>query len=120
MNLDWRKPDFSFLGVELPLPSSESLRESLLLLMRKKFLIRCDTWLLDPLTCLFVDRDAPEKVRLSVFSVMLVCVDAEELKSCVIVVTPDGGCCCCWRRGEERHTVVEGEEKAAGELARVW
>jgi hypothetical protein len=42
MNLDWRNPDFSFLVVDL-LSSSESFRASLLLLMRKKFLIRCET-----------------------------------------------------------------------------
>ena len=76
------------------LASSEMLRVSLLLLMRKKFLMRCETWLLEPLSGLLVDSEAPEKVR---FSVMLVCVDAEELKSCVMVVT-QGGCNRC-RRG---------------------
>jgi hypothetical protein len=88
INLDWRKPAFSFLGTEMWLPSSDSLRESLLLFMRKKFLILWETC---PLTGLFVDSEAPEKVRLSVFSVVLVCVLAEELKSCVIVTSDGSG-----------------------------
>jgi hypothetical protein len=82
MNLDWRNPDFSFLVVDL-LSSSESFRASLLLLMRKKFLIRCETWPSLPLTDLLVDSGLPEKVR---FSVMLVWLGVEGFKSCVIPV----------------------------------
>jgi hypothetical protein len=100
MNLDWRKLDFSFLGTEMWLPSSDSLRGSLLLFMRKKFLILCETWLLEPpLSCLFVDSEAPENVRFSVFSVVFVCVLAEELKSCVMV-TADGNGRAAQFRGE--------------------
>lgn len=84
---DWRKVDFSFLGVEVPLPSSECLRVSPLLLMRKKFLMRCETWLSLPLTVLLVDRGMPEKVR---FSVMVEWLEVEELKSCVMAVAQDG------------------------------
>jgi hypothetical protein len=53
-------------------------------LIRKKFLMRCETWLFEPLICLLVDSETPEKVR---FSVVLVWADADELKSCVMVVT---------------------------------
>lgn len=86
-NLDWRKLVLeSFLGV--PGPSSECLRSLLspLLFMRKKFLIFCETWLLEPFTCLFDDRGRPEKVRFSDN------VDEfDELKSCVMAVG-EGGC----------------------------
>jgi hypothetical protein len=78
---DWRKPDFSLLGVAAPLPSSECLRVSALLLMRKKFLMRCETWPLEPLTCLLEDSGMPEKVR---FSVMAGVGEVDELKSCVM------------------------------------
>lgn len=82
-NRDCRKLDFSDLGVDVP--SLLSFCLSLLSLlprlgMRKKFLIFCETWLLEPLTCLF-DRATPLKVRFS--DGMLEEVD-EELKSCVI------------------------------------
>ena len=90
---EWREPDFSLLGVWVPLPSSECLRVSALLLMRKKFLMRCETWPSLALTGLLVDSGLPEKVR---FSVMVVLVDeCEEPKSCVIA---EGG-----RKAEERH-----------------
>ena len=82
MNLDWRKPDFSFLVVDL-VSSSDSLRASLLLLMRKKFLIRCETWPSLPLTDLLVDSGLPEKVR---FSVMLAALGVDGFKSCVMPV----------------------------------
>ena len=49
--------------------------------MRKKFLIFCETWLLEPLTCLFDDKGSPEKVRFSAGSVEWL---DEELKSCVM------------------------------------
>ena len=107
MNLDWRKLDFSFFGVEVPWPSSESLRVSLLLLMRKKFLMRCETWLFEPLTCLLLDRETPEKVR---FSVMLVWVEAEELKSCVIAVTQE---VLLPEQTTQRHNVVD-QDRANG------
>jgi hypothetical protein len=88
------------------------LRVSLLLFMRKKFLMRCETWLLDPLSGLLVDTEAPEKVR---FSVMLVCVEAEELKSCVIVVTQRRRDLC---RRKQLCSIAEISE-AAEELAEV-
>lgn len=83
-NRDCRKLDFSDLGVDVP--SLLSFCLSLLSLlprlgMRKKFLIFCETWLFEPLTCLF-DRGTPEKVR---FSADRVEGFDEELKSCVIV-----------------------------------
>lgn len=85
MNRDWRKPDFSFFVLVEPavVPSSESFRVSLLLLMRKKFLIRCDTCPSFALTDLLVDRALPEKVR---FSVMAEWLDVDELKSWVMAV----------------------------------
>ena len=71
MKRDWRKLDLeSFLGWEFEVPSSECLRSllSLLprLLMRKKFLIFCETWLLEPLTFRLDDSGRPEKVLFSV------------------------------------------------------
>lgn len=70
---DWRKLDLeSFLWVvlALALASSECLRSfvSLLpeLLMRKKFLIFCETWLLEVLMDLFDDSGRPEKALFSV------------------------------------------------------
>ena len=64
--------------------SSECLRVSMLLLMRKKFLMRCETCPSLPLTGLLVDSGLPEKVR---FSAMVVLVDeCEELKSCVMML----------------------------------
>jgi hypothetical protein len=104
MNLDWRKLDFSFLGVEVPLPSSDSLRASPLLFIRKKFLMRWDTWLLEPLICLFGGSEWPEKV---LFSVILVWVDAEELNSCVIVVTQR----CRYRNKEEQRRNTSWRER---------
>lgn len=78
---EWREPDFSLLGVWVPLVSSECLRVSALL-MRKKFLMRCETWPSLALTDLLVDSGLPEKVR---FSAMVELVDdCEEPKSCVI------------------------------------
>jgi hypothetical protein len=56
-----------------------------------------------------VDSEAPEKVR---FSVMLVWVEAEELKSCVIIVTQDGH---SQRTRGDQDNIVGGE--AADELA---
>lgn len=79
---EWRDPVFSLLGVWVPLASSECLRVSVLLLMRKKFLMRCETWPSLALTGLLVDNGLPEKVRFSVMAVLV--DDCEELKSCVI------------------------------------
>lgn len=94
----------------MPLPSSECLRPSPVLLMRKKFLMRCETWPSFPLMVLFVDIGLPEKVR---FSVMAEWLDVEELKSCVIAVTqPD--LCGRWkmqktcREKEKTVSVVSG------------
>src|SRR5437868_1792902 len=81
-NLDCRNEDLeSFFGAEEP--SSECFRSlpSLLpLFIRKKFLIFCDTWLFEPLICLFDDRGRPEKVLFSVRAELL----DEELKSWVM------------------------------------
>lgn len=52
--------------------------------MRKKFLIFCDTWLFEPLTCLFEDRGRPEKVLFSVRVEFE--LEFEELKSCVMAM----------------------------------
>src|SRR5690242_8053868 len=74
--------------------SSECLRSllSLLprLLMRKKFLIRCETWLFDPLTCLFDDRGRPENV---LFSAKAELFDDDELNNWVMAVNEQ-----CYRK----------------------
>ena len=115
---EWREPVFSPLGVCVPLPSSECLRVSVLLLMRKKFLMRCETWPSLPLTGLLVDNGFPEKVR---FSVMVVLVDGcEELKSCVIA-GGRGMWCCCNQEVQRHRPVVEGSYGCRGRrMCREW
>lgn len=88
-NLDWRKDDLDS-GLRVELPSSDAFRSllSLLpLLMRKKFLIFCETWLLDPFTCLFEDSGRPEKV---LFSAKVEWLD-DELKSWVMATAGRAG-----------------------------
>jgi hypothetical protein len=72
----------SFLCAVVPESSAEALRSLslLLLLMRKKALIFCETWLLEPLTCLLEFMGRPVKGRFSAMAELLL----DELKSCVM------------------------------------
>src|SRR5690242_16223718 len=79
---EWRELVFSLLGVWMPLASSECLRGSVLLLMRKKFLMRWETWPSLAAMGLLVDSGLPEKARFSVMAAWV--AEGEELKSCVM------------------------------------
>ena len=83
-NLDCLKPDLSDLPTVffspswMPLPSLDSV------LMRKKFFIRCETWLLD--ICLFEDSGTPVKARFSEPEAGIVEWLEAELNNCVMVM----------------------------------